>query len=120
MCGRSQPDLAVMAAGAFGRALSAGKQLTGGGIAAAVLALLTNQSTATLNTTAAMRCHTGVCVQVSTSSRPQSHSSPFSTYRFPQRGPPSSRSGRGTLNRHIPPPCSRLTDRSAALQLLNC
>ena len=58
--------------------------------------------------------------RASTSSRPQSHSSPFSTYMFPQRGPPSRLSGCGTLNRHMPPPCSRLTDRSAALQLLNC
>lgn len=62
VCGRSQPDLAVMAAGAFGRALSAGKQPTGGGVAAAVLALLTNQSTAKLNTTAAPRGVTQVYV----------------------------------------------------------
>lgn len=41
-----QSDLAVMAADAVRRALGARNQLTGGGVAAGVLTLLTNQNTA--------------------------------------------------------------------------
>lgn len=47
VCGRGQSHLAVLAAGAVGGALGAGKQPAGGGVAAGVLALLANQSAAT-------------------------------------------------------------------------
>lgn len=48
MCGQGQPHLAVLAAGAVRRALGAGAELAGRGVAAGVLALLANQNVETL------------------------------------------------------------------------
>ncbi len=47
VCVLCQSDLAVVAADPVRRALSSRNQLTGGGVTAGVLTLLTNQSTAT-------------------------------------------------------------------------
>lgn len=47
VCVSRQADLAVVAADAVRRALGSRNQLTGGGVTAGILTLLTNQSTAT-------------------------------------------------------------------------